>query len=157
MVEIFRTSEDPSMRPFWVPASVDWGTLPSELRAAITALVHPAYQELVLGASDALERSTGLTIVHLLWLEVLQQLELGQDPLPGPSPESEDRQMAIDRHLRLVRGKLAATGLFHRLREFRAKWAQGGPLDPRFPTGPAAPFSSVSVAEPPGTENHASR
>jgi hypothetical protein len=50
--------------------------LPKELRLAIMEIVNPAYQELVLEAAAALARSAGTTLVHLLWLELLQQLEL---------------------------------------------------------------------------------
>ena len=118
-------------RPFWIPAGVDFDSLSAELRAAIMGVVNPAYQSLVLEAPAGLEQSTGLTIVHLLWLEVLDQIELGQGfEIGEDDPDaSEKRNAIIARYLRKVGAKNKASNFLLRLHEFRQKWGS-------FPVGP---------------------
>jgi len=119
-------------RPFFVPAGLQFDELPKELQAAVVAIINPAYRQLVLEASDGLERSGGVTVVHLLWLEVLDQLELAKGLESAPHPEaSEERAKQIDRHLRLIGAKSKASHFLLRLKEFRRKWTGGlTPLAP---------------------------
>ena len=111
-----------SVRPYFVPEDVDFDALPETLRAAITAIINPAYLELVVAAREGLERSTGMTICHLAWLEILQQLELSrQSGLARDVDQSVDHEKLIERHLRLVGAKVKASSLLLRLQEFRRK------------------------------------
>ena len=114
----------PPSQPHWLPAGVEYEQLPKNLRRAIRDVIEPTYQELVLEAKSGLARSTGLTIVHLLWLEVLDQLELD---VPTGVVSSFDllhdlssgsRQALIERHLRLVHAKLKASDLLCRLHAY---------------------------------------
>ena len=116
----------PDVRPFWVPAGLDWNALPAEVKAAIGAVVAPAYRDLVLEARDGLERATGVTLVHMLWLEVLDQLELGRLLLKSHSTDvpAEERQQAIAQHLKLVQAKLKASSFMLRLQEFERRWGR---------------------------------
>lgn len=116
-------------RPLFIPPGVDWEALPEELQQAISALVNPAYQNLVLEARSGLEQSTGLTLVHLLWLEILDQIQLGQLLLAADSADSADcgaesRARAIAQHLKLVQAKLKAGSFVLRLEEFEQKWGR---------------------------------
>ena len=89
------TPGDSTPRPYWIPPGVDFGRLPEQVRAAILGIINPAYQELVLGARDGLPKAAGVTLVSLLWLEILDQVELGQD-LADPRfvvPSSPERGM----------------------------------------------------------------
>lgn len=116
------TTNEP--RPYWIPATVDFDRLPDELKAAISAIVNPAYQELVLKASPGLQQSTGLTIVHLLWLEISDQIELGHardDQREEPEARRE-YEKTIDRLLRLAGAKQKMSGLLLRLHEFKQRW-----------------------------------
>ena len=101
--------------------------LPEGLRLAITEILTPAYRELVLEASTALERATGATFVHLLWVELNEQFNLGRT-FPGAellNGKAVDRQATIDRLLRLVGAKQKAANFLHRIKEWRLK-----PRDP---------------------------
>jgi hypothetical protein len=111
-------------RPFFIPPGVEWDALPEELQQAISALVNPAYEHFVLAADDGLERASGLTLVHLLWLEILDQIRLGQLLLDSNSTDSgsESRERAIAQHLKLVQAKLKASSFMLRLEEFEQKW-----------------------------------
>jgi hypothetical protein len=92
---------------------VEFHRLPRPVQQALVEIVEPLYEQLVLAAQDGLERSTGLTLVHLLWLEILGQRDIGLEygatavlnlPVPG-------RHNAIAHHLRLIEGKVR-TGQF---------------------------------------------
>ena len=114
-------------RPYWVPAGVRLDDMPAELQAAIAAVINPVYEDVVLSSNDGLARSTGVTVCHLLWLEVLSQFELGRLVSVTDSESSdEERQEAIAKHIRLAQAKLKASGLLLRLRDFERRW--GGPL-----------------------------
>ena len=59
-----------------------------------------AYAELVISHREGLERATGKTVVHLAWLEILEQLEPGQQSaLTENTDPMVDRQGIIERHL----------------------------------------------------------
>lgn len=131
---------DPS-RPFFVPGGVDFEKLPEELQAAIRGVIDPAYRRLVLGARDGLEKSVGVTVVHLLWLELLDQFDLADDLDGMLRPAvSEERRRSIERHLRVVGAKTKASQFLLRLHEFRRKWGLG--FEP--------PGSSPESTDPPG-------
>jgi hypothetical protein len=52
--------DPPSTRPYWIPDGVDFESIPRNLQVAITTLVSPTYEELVLGAAPGLAQSTGV-------------------------------------------------------------------------------------------------
>ncbi len=110
-----------SSRPPWLPSDQDLGRLEPGLQPAIRDIILPAYEQLVLLADDTLQRSLGMTIVHLMWLEVLDQLNLKRQyaqvailPELGGNCARE-----IDRHVRLIDTKVKLTRLLLRLRELR--------------------------------------
>lgn len=113
---------DPSV-PYWIPPGVDLADMPAELKAALAGVINPAYRELVLEAKPGLPQSTGLSIVHLLWMEVLDQLELAEPPpdlnLDPLAALRDNRATTIARHLRLVGAKLKASELLLRLDQFK--------------------------------------
>jgi len=114
-----------SVRPFWIPAGVDIDSLPEEVQAVIAAIINPAYHELALEAKPGLEQSTGLTIVHLLWLEVLDQLQLATSTnfsgLVGGNEDDEtaaqQRGTIISRLLRVLGAKNQASRFLLQLRK----------------------------------------
>ena len=128
-------------RPFFVPSGVNFDELPENLKVAIAGVIGPAYDRLVLQAEDGLEKSSGVTFIHLLWLEVLDQLELAQGLEKSRHLEtSEERSKQIDRHLRVVGAKSKISHFLFRLKEFRRKWG----------VGLAIPEPVPEVIEPPG-------
>lgn len=128
-------------RPFFVPSGVNFDELPEELKVAILDIINPAYRRLVLKAEDGLEKSGGITVIHLLRLEILDQLELTQGLEKSRHLEaSEERGKRIERHLRVVGAKSKVSNFLFRLKEFRRKWGVG-----------LAPPEPISEAiEPPG-------
>ena len=109
--------------PFWLPTGVALVDLSEELRAAVVGILTPAYQKLVVAARPGLEQSTGTTIVNLLWLEILQQVELGRDLMKGGlEPERlELSEKSIARLLRVGGSKLKASDFLLRLGAGRRK------------------------------------
>ncbi|MFT4558050.1 MAG: hypothetical protein ACI92S_003424 [Planctomycetaceae bacterium] len=120
-------------RPYWIPDGVDFGNLPHDLQVAITSIVAPAYKELVLGAAPGLAQSTGVTIVHSLWLEIQDQFAIAQS---GQQPDSEedaskDRATQVGRLLRTIKAKDNASKFWVRLHEFRERYGTlPGSFDP---------------------------
>ena len=110
-------------RPLWVPEGVDLDFVPEEVRQAIGEVVQPVYERFVLGADDPLEMSLGVTIAHLLWLEVLQQFDLKREytQITAVLKLSDDRSGVIEQHLRIIYSKVKVGYLLARLRELRHK------------------------------------
>ena len=108
--------------PPWVPEGVAYDMLSERARTMIAEIVEPAYEQLVLRARDALEKTTGLTIVHLVWQEILDQIDLARDyehvdsVLNIVTPARED---LLQRHLQLIYAKLKAANYLMRVRDFR--------------------------------------
>lgn len=108
------------VQPYWIPAGVDVDDWSPELRAIVAGVINPAYDELVLQATPGLAQSTGITAVHLLWLEILDHLEFSRQGLSGrPTGDAATRAAELSRHLRLVHSKLKASELLHRLDAFQ--------------------------------------
>lgn len=110
--------------PRWVPPGVQFDMLERSMQLALVEVVEPLYEELVLQVSDPLERSTGLTIVHIVWLEIVDQHEMGRDysqisaVLGIASPERSDM---IAQHLRIVDSKVRTGQFLMQIRQFQAR------------------------------------
>lgn len=116
-------------RPLWIPAGLDFATLDPRLQKAILEIVDPCYEELVLQAATALERSSGLTYVHVLWLELIDALDLNKD-LAVTLPQGEGLgpyEPQMGRYLRLIAQK-DKLGKF--LLEVQKFFERAGPRDP---------------------------
>jgi hypothetical protein len=104
--------------PPWLPTGERWESLPQNLRQAVLRLLTPAYRQFVLDAPDELQRSIGLTLVHLLWLELCSQARLG-DVVAAPTCLAavlNDPEEMIGRYLNLVAAKNQTTELLVKLR-----------------------------------------
>jgi hypothetical protein len=111
-------SPDPDVLPPWLPVGDRWNELPEAVRQAVPRILVPAYRQFVLDAPDELQRSVGLTLVHLLWLEVCDQMhpvEVVADPTSLAATLSNPEEM-IDRHLNLVAAKSQTAELLVKLR-----------------------------------------
>jgi hypothetical protein len=130
--------------PYWVLPGLELNDWPPALRAEVAAIINPSYRELVLLAKPGLAQSTGITIVHLLWLEILDQIELARAK-PAANLESnplqivalvsgrESRKETIERHLRFVHAKLKASEVLLRLKEFKNNCRSTSQLVPEYP------------------------
>ena len=98
-----------------------------EVRQAIAEVVQPVYERFVLAVEDPLEKSLGLTVAHLVWLEVLQQFDLKREytQVLAVLGLPDDRGAAIDQHLRIIDSKVKLGYLLIRLRELRRRWPEG--------------------------------
>ena len=111
-------------RPYFLPVDIELEALPAPVRAAMTAIVQPSYEELVVGSKSSLERSAGVTLTFLLTLEILDQFQLGANlnltGLLGAGAD-EKREKLMRQHLRLVGAKQKAANFLMRIRILRAK------------------------------------
>ena len=118
-------AKEKQVRPCFIPAGLNFDELPESIRLAASAIIDPAYRELVMLPKSALEKSTGLTIVHLLWIEVVEQhalnrkltKQLSQNQF-GHLPSTGDDMLG---HLRLLGAKDKACNFLLRLRKFNKK------------------------------------
>ncbi len=139
-----KSSACPAATPTWIPKGEDLKRIPPDVQAALAETIQPAYEQLVLQAAHPIDRSLGHTLVHLLWLEVLEQYDLGLEylnfhaalGLPG------GRSQAIDQHLRLINSKLRVGYFLQRVQEIRRRHAEAPPLP-----NPPAPSPAVDALE----------
>jgi hypothetical protein len=118
----------PPRRPYWTPSGVALADLPEPVRVGYETIVLPAYDEFVVGAADVMERTVGVSLVHLLELEVLGQIQIGHRGdltavMNGRGDDERDRLIA--QHLRLVTHKQRAAEFLVKIRQYRF---QRGPL-----------------------------
>lgn len=112
----------PRERPYFIPASVDYASLPPDVQLALAGIVEPAYKQLVERAMTGLERAAGVSLVFLLTLEVLDQFKLARDidfTTLNSVAAAEERNKQIDEHLRLLSAKQASARFMLRLHRFR--------------------------------------
>lgn len=85
---------------YWLPAGMRLESLPPGLRQAVQELLIPAFRGLVTAAQGPLERLNAVSLVHLAWLELLQQSHTGAG-MAGkvPPADQENYAAAFDHHL----------------------------------------------------------
>jgi len=110
---------------FWLPVE-GWDDVPDNIRQAVHDILVPAYQRFVEQAQDELERSTGITFVHLLWMEICQQVRMAlplstplaiPDPLALAPPESVRELFA--QYLQVMEAKKGITEILLKMRMLR--------------------------------------
>lgn len=104
--------------PHWIPTGKHWDDLPPNIRQAVPRILAPAYRRFVLDAPGELERSIGLTLVHLMWLELCDQIQLAMvagNPA-GLDAILKNPEDMIERHLRLTTVKCQTAELLLKLR-----------------------------------------
>ncbi len=112
------TSQHGPDLPYWLPSGDYWDGLPREIRDAVPRVLAPAYRKFVLDAPGELERSLGLTLVHLIWLEVCDHVRMAvatADPL-SLAATLNDPDAMIARHLNLITAKCQTAELLVKLR-----------------------------------------
>jgi hypothetical protein len=104
--------------PHWIPDNDAWNTLPKKTRLAVSKILAPAYRRFVLDADDELERTVGMTLVHLIWLEICDQLQMAgalADPLSLDAVINDSKDM-VERHIRLAAAKCQSADLMLKVR-----------------------------------------
>jgi hypothetical protein len=138
--------EDP--KPYFIPPGMQFDKLPPELQAAIRAIVDPNYEEMVLKAEAGVERSAGMSVSFLEYLEVLCQMELSHSlaELDSDFRLSREQHEKIGKCLRLKAAKDNGLKLIQRMREFRARrrpCADPGGLRPASPSSKSPTATSL--------------
>jgi hypothetical protein len=90
--------------PYWIPNDDRWKKLPKQLRDTVLQILAPAYRRFVLEAPGELDRSIGLTLVHLTWLEICDQIKMADASADPYSIEAilKNPDDLLERHLRLA-------------------------------------------------------
>jgi hypothetical protein len=104
--------------PYWIPRGSGWNTLAETTRQAVNQILAPAYRQLVLEAQGEVERSVGITLVHLMWLEICGQVPMAMavvEPLLA-AIQADDPDVLVNRHLHLVAAKCQAAELLSKVR-----------------------------------------
>jgi hypothetical protein len=113
-----KSTRRPRNMPYWIPRGSSWKRLPEGMKRAASQILAPAYRLFVRQAAGPLERSVGLTLVHLMWLEVCDQVALAPNVADRESIVAElaDPEKLIARHLELVAAKCHTADLLVKLR-----------------------------------------
>jgi hypothetical protein len=122
-------ARDPNL-PLWLPDACDLERMPVEVRQAVAEIVQPAYAEMVQGAATGMEKSLGASIVHLLWLEILDQYDIKKDYTNNVLTlgMESNRKDAIAQYIRLIDAKLRVGNFMVRLRELLLREKRISPL-----------------------------
>jgi hypothetical protein len=148
--------------PPWIPKGSKLASLAPALRDAIPRVIAPAYRQFVLEAANEVERSTGNTLVYLIWLELCGQVQLAttvaesidldlvlQDPVL-----QSDRDDLIERYIRLTTLKGRTTELLMKLRVFNRAFSNPAPTTiPNLPLDAASSVPSPIPNLPNDPEN----
>jgi hypothetical protein len=134
--------------PYWLPTGVFWDHLSDNVKQAVLQILEPAYQHMVLEAPNELERSAGITMVHLLWLEMCDQIHMAQAVADYDSIASilENPEQLIDRHLHLVGAKNNTAELLIKLKVLREML--GRETEARMTISRVTSQLTASVAQP---------
>ena len=135
--------------PYWVPTGSAWRNMPEEIRRAIPQVLAPAYRQFVSEASGELERTIGLTLVHLIWLEVCGQVHLAvtaADPTALTAVLQKPEEM-IARHLELVMAKCQAAELLVKMRLVSQSLQRPASALPMLPPPSSTDMGEVESAE----------
>jgi hypothetical protein len=108
-----------SARPYFIPPGISLADIPKEMQKGLFEIVQPCYEELVLGASTSLERQAGASLTFMLFLELLEQYDLGRlaENLRRSGGIGDSRDKQIDRYLRLVKSKQHVANFIARLQD----------------------------------------
>ncbi|MBU4270717.1 MAG: hypothetical protein KKA28_02455 [Planctomycetes bacterium] len=136
--------------PHWLSADGCWIKMPEDMRQMVSRILTPAYRRFVLDAPGELERSVGMTMVHLMWLELCGQVQLGMVVADPKSLEAilGNPEDMIDRHLRLTMTKCQTAELLLKL-----QMVKGMLQHPSFSGGPC--FPPIQTQDPATPPRHA--
>jgi len=124
-------------QPPWLPTGPELRSVPPEVRQTIETLVEPFYRERVLNARNHIDRSVGFSMAHILWMEIVGQLQMREEcpdveAVLGFAPE---RRACVADQLRLIDTKIRAANFLARAREIRHRHSKSSaPPSPKQPT-----------------------
>lgn len=124
--------------PPWAEADVTFRKLSTPQQRAIVHIVSPLYQHLVLQPQDPVERSCGVSVIHLIWSELLKQCELASLSYSASDYSETRRGRQFNELFGLLKAKCELSSLLVRLRQH--------PLKPSTSAEPV--FSAVFPLDP---------
>ena len=110
---------DPRL-PWWLPDPAEGGVA-VELQEAITQLILPAYQQLVLEAPSMMERVAGEMLIQALWADCLRQLKLKHNFAKAISDDPFESAGVVGEATALLGTKIKAGNFLVKVQEVRLK------------------------------------
>lgn len=144
-----RTQRPDLRQPLWAPEGQALDLVPEEVRQVMQQILRPFYERFVVNATDGLEQSLAITLVHLMWLEALEQYETKrlytQVDMPLGLPGNYAAR--INQQLRLLDGKVKVGYLLAYLRRC-VEQGDGESIMPLEPPSPGASILTEAEEEP---------
>lgn len=137
-----RTKRPDFRQPLWAPEGQALDLVPEEVRQVMQQILRPFYERFVVNATDGLEQSLAITLVHLMWLEALEQYETKRlyTEVDMPLGLPGNYAARINQQLRLLDGKVKVGYLLAYLRRCVEHGGQS-----IMPLEPPSPGASVLV------------
>ena len=135
---------DPIPAPLahWIQNDVVYQQLSHAQQLAVVETLNPVYHRLVLQARDQFEQTSAISVVFLLWNELLKQCQIGSTAIEPTSLRETVREKYVRQLFETLGVKYKMSGLLLRLRQERHKdenSANSPPLVPDFPISQASP------------------
>lgn len=111
------TAPDENPLPLWAERDVAFKKLSPTQQAELRQIVCPLYQRFVLDPHDPLERSCGVSIIHLIWSELLKQCELASLSYSNPDYSETRRGQHFSELFALLNAKCQLSSLLILLRQ----------------------------------------
>ena len=135
------TTDTPTL-PLWAERDVTFKKLSPDQQRHVRQIVCPLYKQFVLDPQDPLERSCGVSVIHLIWSELLKQCSLASLSYTRENYSETPRGQQFDELFRLLNAKYQLSTLLIRLRQH--------PLKPSTPPDLApSPFPIEAAILPP--------
>ena len=131
----------PEPLPPWIENDYLFQQLPPNQQQVVLNIINPVYQQLVLETADPFEQTTAISVVYLLYNELLTQSQIGTSALDDDMPDVE-REMCMEEFLDLLEPKQKMSWLLLRVRQ-HIQENQEPPI-PEFPL-PAAALESTTT------------
>ncbi len=124
--------------PLWAERDVTFKKLSPDQQHSIRQIVAPLYQQLVVQPHDPLERSSGISVIHLVWSELLKQCALAPLSYFCDDYSETRRGQQFPELFRLLNAKYQLSTLLIQLRRYPLEQAACPQADPAmFPLGSA--------------------
>ena len=136
--------------PPWLRDDPFFQSLPEQHQQAIGSIIQPLYEQFVLRPTDHLERSTGSSVIYLLWSELLKQAEIANTPFNDEAIDHLRRRMLMDDLFLILGPKSQMSALLVRLRQATSEPQHDEPPLP-FPFPAATLTADIGETQPPLT------
>ena len=112
-----QTNSDDNPLPLWAERDVTFKKLSPAQQRDVRQIVCPLYQRFVLQPQDPLERSCGISVIHLIWSELLKQCSLASLSFARDDYSETPRGRQFNELLQLLNAKCQLSTLLIRLRQ----------------------------------------